>query len=96
MKFLIIVKPRTVPPPSVLRSHKEWVLNQEKRGRFEMPHCFAASGGGFTIVNADNLEQLNDVQFEAPAGPYCDLEIYPLVDFARQMDRLCEALEKHN
>ena len=94
MKYLLIIKPRSVPPPAALRAHKEWVLLQEKRGRFQMSHCFAAEVGGFTVANVNSLEELNDLHFEAPAGPYCDIEIHPLVDFALQMDRLADLLER--
>jgi hypothetical protein len=91
MKFLLIVKPRTVPPPAVLSAHKGWVLRDRKQ---EAYHCFAASPGGMTIVTADSIEELNNKVFEAPAGPYCDIEVYPLVDFAAQMDRFAEVLER--
>lgn len=67
---------------------KEWVLKDRKQ---EMYHCFAAAPGGMTI---ESMDELNNKVFEAPAGPFCDIEVYPLVDFAKQMDRFADLLER--
>jgi hypothetical protein len=96
MKFLLIIKPRTVPPAAVLRAHKEWVLAQAGSGGMDVGYCFAASVGGMAIVNADNTSQLNDLFFQAPAGPFCDIEVHALVDFSEQMERVAVLLEKNS
>ena len=58
----------------------------------EAVYTFAGSSNGMCIVNADGPEQLNDFMMSAPAGPYCDVEIRPLADFAKQMDLVATAL----
>jgi hypothetical protein len=96
MKFLLIIKPRMVPPAVVLRAHKDWVLAQAKSGKMDVGYCFAASAGGMAIVNAASTADLNDLFFQAPAGPFCDIEIHALVDFSEQMDRIATLLEKNS
>ena len=96
MKFLLIIKPRTVPPAAVLRAHKEWVLAHAQSGGMDVGYCFAASAGGMAIVNADSTSHLNDLFFQAPAAPFCDIEVHALVDFGEQMDRIVALLEKNS
>ena len=60
----------------------------------EVPYVFAGSSDGMCIVNADTPEDLNDLMMAAPGGAFCDVQIRPLADFAKQMDRAAAALER--
>jgi hypothetical protein len=42
-------------------------------GKQETAHCFAASAGGMTIVNAERPEELNEISLKRPQ-PLCDVE----------------------
>jgi hypothetical protein len=50
------------------------------------------------IVNADTPEQLNKVILSAPGFSVCDLEVYPLTDFAKAADEfidICSTDPRH-
>ena len=95
MKFLLLitVKAGAKPTPEVVLKHKEWVLDHVKRGVTEVPYTFEGSSNGMCIVNLESPEQLNALRTEAPMGPYCDLEVRKLTDFAGEMDRFAAALK---
>jgi hypothetical protein len=46
------------------------------------------------IVNADTPEQLNKVILSAPGFSVCDLEVYPLTDFAKAADEFIDMLHR--
>jgi muconolactone delta-isomerase len=90
MKYLVLVsiKPNVQPNPEILSRHKDWVLQQVKNGVMEAAYTFAGSGNGMCIITAESPEQLNDITTSAPGFPICDLDVRPLADFAKQMDRM--------
>jgi len=48
------------------------------------------------ILNLKNPEELNALAAAAPMGPYCDVEVHRLTDFAGEMDRLAAALKSES
>jgi hypothetical protein len=98
MKFLVLIKVKAGarPTPEVVLKHKEWVLQRVKSGAMEASYTFEGSSNGMCILNLKNPEELNALAAAAPMGPYCDVEVHRLTDFAEEMDRLAAALRGGN
>jgi muconolactone delta-isomerase len=96
MKYLLLITRKTGAEPTadVWIRHKEWVQQEVKQGTIEVPYTFAGSTHGMCIVNAETPEDLNDLMMAAPAGPFADVEVRPLADFAKQMDRVAAAMKR--
>jgi muconolactone delta-isomerase len=95
MKFLCMVriKPNAVPNAEMIRIHKEFIRGLQEKGKAEAVHTFAGSSNGMGIFNVDSFEELNDLMTQTPAIAICDIDIYPLADFQRQMDRMIQICE---
>jgi muconolactone delta-isomerase len=97
MKYLLLITTNPAAPqptPDVFLRHKEWVQQQEKKGTIEASYTFAGSNEGMCIMNADTPEDLDDIMIAAPARPYANIEVKPLSDFAKSMDRVAAAMKR--
>jgi len=96
MKYLLLIsaKPGAQPTPEAFLKHKEWVQQEVKKGAIEVPYTFAGSNDGMCIINAQSPEDLSDIMMAAPAGPFADVQVKPLADFAKRMDRAVAALKR--
>jgi muconolactone delta-isomerase len=99
MKFLLMVRvrPNATPNAEMIRFHKQFIQRLQEEGKAEAVYTFAGSNNGISIVNVDSFEELNDLMIQTPAIAICDIDVYPLADFQRQMDRMiqiCETQQK--
>jgi|HubBroStandDraft_1064217.scaffolds.fasta_scaffold727108_1 muconolactone delta-isomerase len=58
-----------------------------KRGILESVYTFAGNAHDCSITNAETPEGLNDLMMGTPAFSLCDVDVYPLADFYKQMER---------
>jgi muconolactone delta-isomerase len=99
MKILLMVrvKSNAVPNAEMIRIHKQFIRRLQENGKAEAVYTCAGSNNGMSIVNVDSFEELNDLMIQTPAIAICDIDVYPLADFHRQMDRMiqiCEVQQK--
>jgi hypothetical protein len=96
MKFLVIRKPRVgavvQPTGQLLRAQKEGLLAAIKRGEVDCAYAFVG-GGGFSIINANSTEEVNERLFGSPLGLFYEFEVRPLADYGKFMDTAAQALE---
>ncbi len=96
MKFLVIRKPRpgalVQPTSQTIRAHKERLLAAVKSGEVDCTYAFVG-GGGCSITNANNAEDLNQRLFSAPLGLFYEFEVHPLSDYGQFMDTVAQVLE---
>jgi hypothetical protein len=98
MKFLVLVRIRRDAQITVelAGAHTRAILEGVEKGLAESVYIFAGRGvpDGMMIVNADTPEQLNKVVLSAPGFSVCDLEVYPLADFAKAADDFIDMLHR--
>ena len=99
MKFLVLRKPRIgtplMPTSKNIREHKEGALQAVKQATLDCIYAVPGGGGSIAIANADSIEQLNDSIANTPLFLFSEFEIRPLTDYARYMDGVAAAFEKH-
>jgi hypothetical protein len=94
MKFLTIVRPGPMPPPSdVVRASQEWVNEKLDDGTFECVYSFL-EGGGFSVGIADSLEEQMDLMQDYPLAPLVDFEVHPLVEANDGFERALAMIER--
>jgi hypothetical protein len=99
MKFLVIRKPRVggginMRPitSQMIRAQKEVVLSAIKRGEADCAYAFVGSGG-FSVLNANSTEEVNQRLLGSPMGLFYDFEVHPLTDYSQHMDTVAQAVE---
>jgi hypothetical protein len=94
MKFLTIVTPGPAPPPvELIRSAEEWIDGKLSDGTFECCYAFV-QGGGFSVGEADSLEELMDDLLEYPLSPFVDYDVRPLVGVDLAFERFTQVAER--
>jgi hypothetical protein len=94
MKFLTIVKPGPAPPPvDLIRSAEEWVDGKLSDGTFECCYAFV-DGGGFSVGEAESLEELMDDLLDYPLAPFVDYDVRALVGIDHAFQRFIETAER--
>src|ERR687898_215914 len=94
MRFLTIVKPGPAPPPvELIRSAEEWIGGKLSYGTFECCYAFV-QGGGFSVGEADSLEQLMDDLLDYPLSPFVEFDVRPLVGIDHAFERFTEMAER--
>jgi hypothetical protein len=94
MKYLVIARPGPMPPPvELVRSAQEWLQARLDDGTFECVYAFP-EGGGFSIGEQGDAEELMEAIMEYPLTPFVDYEVHPLVEFDAAFDRLIPFVEK--
>jgi muconolactone delta-isomerase len=97
MKYLLMVRVKATVQPSpevaaALQIHKQYIADLAGRGVVESVYTFAGSGNGCCIISAETSEDLNDLLAGTPAFALCDIDVYPLADFYKQMDRVASLM----
>jgi hypothetical protein len=96
MKFLVIRKPRVgalvQPTSQTIRAQKEGLLAAIKGGEADCAYAFLG-GGGFSILNANTAEEVNQRLFGSPLGLFYEFEVHALSDYGQFMDSVAQALE---
>jgi hypothetical protein len=94
MKYLVIVRPGPMPPPvEVMRQAREWIQARLDDGTFECVYAFP-EGGGVSIGEQGDGEQLMEALMDYPASPFVNYEVHPLVEMDAAFDRFLPFLEK--
>ena len=91
MRFLLVTKPKTMPPPDMILplidAMDAWVKKYKQAGKLEQVWGFAGQQGGGGIGNVASLEELDQVMAEFPVGPFSDIQIYYLVDLEKSLEQ---------
>lgn len=97
MRFLLITKPREAMPMEMavplIQAMKAWVNKYQSNHQMEQAWSFSGIGGG-GIVNVSSNEELEAIMTEFPALPFSSVEILPLADLDKSMDRYLDAFKK--
>jgi hypothetical protein len=94
MKFLILARPRSIPPPvELISSAQEWIEGRLSDGRIECCYAFAG-GGGFSVSQADSHEQLMDELVDYPLFGFVEFDVRPLVGLDHSFKRFIETAER--
>lgn len=92
MRFAIIYRPKTAPPPDqlpgMLQAMGEWM--QRHGDRVEGVQFFVG-GGGFGTIETNDAEDLARLISEHPFTQYADVEVRPLIDPQTALGILQEA-----
>lgn len=96
MKFLVTGVAK-YPLPSeaiddITEGMKDWVSRYTASGTFEgmlWAMVEAPSGGG--IINADNLDELDDIMLESPVTPFSDFRVHLIVPLEPSLERCRQA-----
>jgi muconolactone delta-isomerase len=93
MKFLIITRARgaAIPPqamPALFEAMKGYVTRARNAGKWDV--AYSHTRGGVVIANHDSHEDLNAWLAEMPMAPFVDIEVLPLADVDKSLDKLIE------
>jgi Domain of unknown function (DUF3303) len=92
MRFAIIYRPGTAPPPEqvsdIVQATGDWM--QRHGDKLESTDFFVG-GGGIGVVDTDDAELVQRLIAENPFTPYAEIEIRPLIDPAAALGILQEA-----
>jgi muconolactone delta-isomerase len=94
MKFLIITRPRgnaAVPPtamPALIEATKAFITRGRNAGKWDV--VYSHTQGGVAISNHDTAEDLNAWLADYPMGPFEDIEVLPLADVDKTLDKLLQ------
>ena len=92
MRFAIIYRPSTAPPPEqipdMVKAMGEWM--QRHGDRLEQT-AFFVGGGGFGVIESNDPDEVQRLITENPFTPFAEVEIRPLIDPAKALGILHEA-----
>jgi muconolactone delta-isomerase len=96
MKFLVIQKPGPTNPPQdriadLVKRVEVYCEDLVKQGRAEQPYLFA-TGGGFSVVDADSAEELHEILLGNPMALFSDWEVHPVLDMHRGLEKVHAAV----
>jgi muconolactone delta-isomerase len=91
MRFAIIYRPKHPAPqeqlPELLKRMGEWM--KEHGSRIQGTQFFV-DGGGFGIIDTEDVGELSRLISEHPFTPYSDVEVKPVIDPEAAMAVLVE------
>ncbi len=97
MRFLITGKNKfPMPPemaPAIVDATIAWAKKYTGNGKLEQLWGLAGIAGGGGIVNVGSPDELDTIMTEFPLGPFTDIEVHPLTDFAGSMERLKQVMQ---
>ena len=94
MKFLIVTRNRgnaAVPPaamPAIIEATKAFITRGRNAGKWDV--VYAHPGGGVAIANHDTAEDLQAWLAEYPFAPLQDIEVLPLSDVEKSLDKFLQ------
>ena len=98
MKFLVISIQKTLPPPEMMPTLVEgliqWVASGKGSGKLETIYSFAGQSGGMSIADVSSGEELDELMLRNPWAPFADIQIFPLSDIDSAMTGLREQVKK--
>jgi len=100
MKFLVLLNPLPgAPRPEIAsyRAGKEWINARLADGSVDCTYNVVGSKqgiGSVAIANADSHEALEELVLSFPMYPFFDLEILPLSDLNRFLEKGIEMMQK--
>jgi hypothetical protein len=95
MKFLVTTTPNRlqVPPVALMEAAKAWINARLADKTFDCCYGFA-TGGGFSIVNADSPERVAQLLMEYPAYMGSDWKVDPLCDINKNLDQVIAMIKR--
>jgi muconolactone delta-isomerase len=95
MKFLVVTVGRFPVPPEaalgLMEAMKGWVERYD--GKMDALWGFAGMPGGCGIVNVDTADELDEIMTSFPFAQLSEIQIYPLADLRKSLDRATEAFQ---
>jgi len=94
VKFLIITRSRgsaALPPaamPALIEATKAFITRGRNAGKWDV--VYSHTQGGVAIANHDTAEDLNAWLADYPMAPFEDIEVLPLADVDKTLDKLLE------
>jgi hypothetical protein len=65
---------------SIGERSKEWVRQQKSAGRIDCAYAYAG-GGGVGIINANSIDEVEELLRKNPGSPFLTWEVRELVEF---------------
>jgi len=101
MRFMIKHTPKDevlATPPEEMQDliidHLEYLIGLEDEGKVVDSGAFAGLRGGFLVMEAESIEELDGMLSRAPGMPFLNTEVYPLVDLRTRLERLRRRRER--
>lgn len=96
MRFLVVTKSRSPSPPNpeMVNAMSEWLDQHERSGKMEQSWSFAGTIGGGGILNVDSHDELDEIMGGFPFAPFSHVEVYPLTDLRKTLERTKDQLSK--
>jgi muconolactone delta-isomerase len=96
MRFLVVTKQSTPPPPemalALFDAVSAWAKANQDQGKLEQAWSFAGLPAGGGIANVASLEELDAMMSGFPLAPFSTTEIYPLVDLEPSLEGVRRAI----
>jgi muconolactone delta-isomerase len=96
MRFLVVTKQSTPPPPeiviSLLDGLSAWAKTHQDQGRIEQTWAFAGLPAGGGIFNVASLEELDTAMASFPFAPFSTIDIYPLIELEPSLETQRQAI----
>jgi muconolactone delta-isomerase len=97
MRFLVVTKQSTPPPPEMaiglLEALSAWARRHQESGKIEQTWGFVGLPAGGGIMNVESLEELDGIMAEFPMGPFSTIEILGLVELEPALQRARNAIQ---
>ena len=96
MKFLMIARPRPIPgvTSAMVEATRDIAKRNTTNGVVDCFYSFAGGSGSCSIINAESGEALMETLMEAPVSSFLDIDIHPLADGQKFLDKLIEGMKK--
>lgn len=89
MKFLVITRQATPPPPEMLvpmfDAMVAWVAQHRASGKLKDVWAFAGTPGGGGVLEVDSHEELDGIMARLPFAPFSSTEIIPLSEIDQSL-----------
>lgn len=96
MKFLVVTTSKQPAPPEMamgmIEAMRGWV--DRNQSKMDAIWGFAGMPGGCGILNVDTADELDEVMTSFPFAQFSEIQIYPLTDLHRALDRAQSAWEQ--
>lgn len=91
MRFLVTSKSISPFPMEaalgMTEAMSQWVEKYQAGGQMEQVWAFAGTQGGGGILNVETPEELDDIMTEYPFAPFSQIDVYPLSDLKRSLEK---------
>jgi muconolactone delta-isomerase len=89
MRFLVITKQASAPPPEMLvpmiGAMEAWVAQHRASGKMTAVWAFAGTNGGGGVLEVESHEELHAIMSRFPFAPFSSIEIIALSDLDQSL-----------